>query len=205
MDLLECPVVLTSRADDQDSDRQEGSAQVDLDWRAVDPDQTQGSRSTRGGTSSSRRRCPGRAPATRGRPFRGRRQRGVVHGIPPRVLLDPPSETPPQEPQHKRGIVGSEPGLYFIGLKFLYSVSSEQIHGVERDADYISGGSLPGAACVARNDRQTINRKSEKHDGSRNWTTRYSRDRRRSVAPPPIARTGPRPEPTVQLAVSGRG
>jgi putative flavoprotein involved in K+ transport len=30
----------------------------------------------------------------------------------------------PQEPLHKRGVVDSEPGLYFIGLKFLYSVSS---------------------------------------------------------------------------------
>jgi putative flavoprotein involved in K+ transport len=45
----------------------------------------------------------------------------------------------PQEPLHKRGIVESEPGLYFLGLKFLYSVSSEQIHGVGRDADYIAG------------------------------------------------------------------
>jgi putative flavoprotein involved in K+ transport len=44
----------------------------------------------------------------------------------------------PQEPLHKRGVVGSEPGLYFIGLKFLYSVSSEQIQGVGRDADYIA-------------------------------------------------------------------
>jgi putative flavoprotein involved in K+ transport len=45
----------------------------------------------------------------------------------------------PKEPLHKRGIVESEPGLYFIGLKFLYSRSSEQIHGVGRDADYIAG------------------------------------------------------------------
>jgi len=30
------------------------------------------------------------------------------------------------------------PGLYFVGLKFLHSVSSEQIHGVGRDADYIA-------------------------------------------------------------------
>jgi putative flavoprotein involved in K+ transport len=45
----------------------------------------------------------------------------------------------PQEPLHRRGIVESEPGLYFIGLKFLYSVSSEQIHGVGRDAAYIAG------------------------------------------------------------------
>jgi putative flavoprotein involved in K+ transport len=44
----------------------------------------------------------------------------------------------PQEPIHERGIVESEPGLYFIGLKFLYSVSSEQIHGVGRDADRIA-------------------------------------------------------------------
>ncbi|CAN5665615.1 NAD(P)/FAD-dependent oxidoreductase [soil metagenome] len=44
----------------------------------------------------------------------------------------------PQEPLHKRGIVESEPGLYFIGLKFLYSVSSEQIHGIGRDADRIA-------------------------------------------------------------------
>jgi putative flavoprotein involved in K+ transport len=45
----------------------------------------------------------------------------------------------PQEPRHSRGIVESEPGLYFIGLKFLYAVSSEQIQGVGRDADYIAG------------------------------------------------------------------
>jgi putative flavoprotein involved in K+ transport len=45
----------------------------------------------------------------------------------------------PQEPVHKRGIVESEPGLFFIGLKFLHSVSSEQIHGVGRDADHIAG------------------------------------------------------------------
>jgi putative flavoprotein involved in K+ transport len=44
----------------------------------------------------------------------------------------------PQEPLHKRGVVASEPGLYFIGLKFLYSVSSEQIQGIGRDADYIA-------------------------------------------------------------------
>jgi putative flavoprotein involved in K+ transport len=30
-----------------------------------------------------------------------------------------------EEPIHQRGIVGLEPGLFLIGLKFLYSVSSE--------------------------------------------------------------------------------
>jgi putative flavoprotein involved in K+ transport len=56
----------------------------------------------------------------------------------------------PQEPLHKRGVVDSEPGLYFIGLKFLYSVSSEQIQGVGRDADYIAGKIAAG-----RNVRRT--------------------------------------------------
>ena len=44
----------------------------------------------------------------------------------------------PQGPVQHRGIVESEPGLYFLGLKFLYSVSSEQIHGVGRDAAHIA-------------------------------------------------------------------
>jgi putative flavoprotein involved in K+ transport len=44
----------------------------------------------------------------------------------------------PQGPVHQRGIVESEPGLYFLSLKFLYSVSSEQIHGVGRDAAHIA-------------------------------------------------------------------
>jgi putative flavoprotein involved in K+ transport len=45
----------------------------------------------------------------------------------------------PKEPNHDRGVVEAEPGLYFVGLKFLYSKSSEQIHGVGRDAARIAG------------------------------------------------------------------
>jgi putative flavoprotein involved in K+ transport len=37
------------------------------------------------------------------------------------------------EPKHEGG-VASEPGLYFVGLHFLYSFSSTMIHGVGRDA-----------------------------------------------------------------------
>lgn len=44
----------------------------------------------------------------------------------------------PDEPKHKNGIVDSQPGLYFVGLDFLYSKSSEQIHGVGRDAARIA-------------------------------------------------------------------
>ncbi len=42
------------------------------------------------------------------------------------------------KPIHHRGVVDSEPGLYFVGLKFLHSVSSAQIHGVGRDAARIA-------------------------------------------------------------------
>lgn len=41
------------------------------------------------------------------------------------------------EPQHERGVVHRQPGLYFIGLNFLYAVSSNMIHGIARDAKYI--------------------------------------------------------------------
>jgi putative flavoprotein involved in K+ transport len=41
------------------------------------------------------------------------------------------------EPVHERGIVRDEPGLYFVGLHFLYSLSSTMIHGVGRDAQRI--------------------------------------------------------------------
>jgi putative flavoprotein involved in K+ transport len=43
-----------------------------------------------------------------------------------------------REPNHRSGVVEDVPGLYFVGLKFLYSVSSEQIHGVGRDAARIA-------------------------------------------------------------------
>jgi putative flavoprotein involved in K+ transport len=42
------------------------------------------------------------------------------------------------EPLQQRGIVPTEPGLYFVGLEFLYSFSSVMVHGVERDANRIA-------------------------------------------------------------------
>ena len=44
-----------------------------------------------------------------------------------------------KEPLHKSGVVESQPGLYFVGLSFLHSVSSAMIHGVGRDAARIAG------------------------------------------------------------------
>jgi putative flavoprotein involved in K+ transport len=40
-------------------------------------------------------------------------------------------------PMHERG-VASEPGLYFVGLDFLYSFTSENVGGVRRDARHIA-------------------------------------------------------------------
>ena len=41
-------------------------------------------------------------------------------------------------PIHYRGVVQSEPGLYFVGLEFLYAMSSVMVQGVGRDAEYIA-------------------------------------------------------------------
>ena len=40
---------------------------------------------------------------------------------------------------HEAGVVEAEPGLHFVGLHFLYSLSSGMIHGVGRDANRIAG------------------------------------------------------------------
>jgi putative flavoprotein involved in K+ transport len=42
------------------------------------------------------------------------------------------------EPLHEGGVVASQPGLYFLGLHFLYALSSEMIQGVGRDAKRIA-------------------------------------------------------------------
>jgi putative flavoprotein involved in K+ transport len=41
-------------------------------------------------------------------------------------------------PLQDRGVVGSEPGLFFVGLPFLYALSSALLGGVGRDAEYIA-------------------------------------------------------------------
>jgi putative flavoprotein involved in K+ transport len=42
------------------------------------------------------------------------------------------------EPVHHRGVVGSVPGLYFIGLAFQYSLSSDVLPGMSRDHAFIA-------------------------------------------------------------------
>ncbi len=51
--------------------------------------------------------------------------------------IDLPLVTRRGWPVHDRGVVESIPGLYFIGLLFLYSLSSALLGGVGRDARYI--------------------------------------------------------------------
>src|SRR5438093_3817471 len=51
--------------------------------------------------------------------------------------IDVPGCDDDSEPLHQRG-VASEPGLYFIGLDFLYSFTSENVGGVGRDARHIA-------------------------------------------------------------------
>ena len=41
-------------------------------------------------------------------------------------------------PVHDRGIVGSEPGLYFVGLVFQYALASSLVGAVGRDAKHIA-------------------------------------------------------------------
>jgi putative flavoprotein involved in K+ transport len=40
-------------------------------------------------------------------------------------------------PRHHRGIVDTQPGLYFIGLEFQFALASATLHGLDRDARYI--------------------------------------------------------------------
>ena len=42
------------------------------------------------------------------------------------------------DPRHNRGVVTGTPGLYFLGLQFLYSMTSATVHGVGRDAARIA-------------------------------------------------------------------
>jgi putative flavoprotein involved in K+ transport len=53
--------------------------------------------------------------------------------------IDLPGMATGHEPPHERGVAAGEPGLYFVGLHFLYAMSSAMIHGVGRDAEHIAG------------------------------------------------------------------
>jgi len=57
-------------------------------------------------------------------------------------------------PRHESGVVAEVPGLYFVGLHFLYALSSSMIHGVGRDAarigDAVATRAVPVRSGAAR-------------------------------------------------------
>jgi putative flavoprotein involved in K+ transport len=58
-------------------------------------------------------------------------------------------------PRHASGVVAEVPGLYFVGLHFLYALSSSMIHGVGRDAARISDAVAARAVPVRSGGTQT--------------------------------------------------
>jgi putative flavoprotein involved in K+ transport len=58
--------------------------------------------------------------------------------VPDFAWIDLPVFADDGGPVHDRGIVGSEPGLYFVGLVFLYALASSLVGGVGRDAEHIA-------------------------------------------------------------------
>lgn len=61
--------------------------------------------------------------------------------------IDLPLTFDDKGPEHERGTVPGVPGLYFVGLHFLFAYSSVMIHGVGRDAKravaHIAGSQVP--------------------------------------------------------------
>jgi putative flavoprotein involved in K+ transport len=58
--------------------------------------------------------------------------------VPDFAWIDLPVFAEDGGPVHDRGIAGSEPGLYFVGLVFLYALASSLVGGVGRDAEHIA-------------------------------------------------------------------
>ena len=68
--------------------------------------------------------------------------------------IDLPALGADGEPVHDAGVARDQPGLYFVGLHFLYAMSSVMIHGVGRDAARIAG--LVAGRAATRGARATV-------------------------------------------------
>jgi putative flavoprotein involved in K+ transport len=53
-------------------------------------------------------------------------------------------------PVHDRGVVASEPGLYFVGLVFQYALTSSLVGGAGRDAEHIADHIAPATSTAGR-------------------------------------------------------
>jgi putative flavoprotein involved in K+ transport len=80
---------------------------------------------------------------------------GYHHGFP---WIDLPVFGENGEPVHELGIVKKNPGLYFVGLHFLYSMTSATLIGVGRDAKRIA------KAIASRTREGAIERSAEVYD-----------------------------------------
>jgi putative flavoprotein involved in K+ transport len=80
---------------------------------------------------------------------------GYHHGFP---WIDLPVFGKDGEPAHELGIVKKVPGLYFVGLHFLYSMTSATLMGVGRDANRIA------KAIASRTRQREMDRKGELYD-----------------------------------------
>ena len=77
-------------------------------------------------------------------------------------------------PEHQRGVADGQPGLYFIGLPFLYAMSSGFLRGVSRDAAFIARHiarhqTSHDTHCAAANGRRAL---TARHPPSRRGVVR---------------------------------
>ena len=84
---------------------------------------------------------------------------GFVHDFP---WIDLPVFDAEGQPMHERGEVTAAPGLYFVAVPFLHSVSSDVLPGVGRDARYIAKriAGLPAASDRREPGSQVMQRRS---------------------------------------------
>ena len=80
--------------------------------------------------------------------------------VPDFSWIDLPILDPNGFPKHDRVVVSSQPGLYFMGLVFLSTLSSALLGGVGRDAVHIARHIMSRQSSnPADHDRHTANRR----------------------------------------------
>ena len=78
---------------------------------------------------------------------------GYHHDFP---WIDLPVFGPDGEPDHQLGTVAKVPGLYFVGLHFLYSMTSATLMGVGRDAERVVRAIASRARLAAGKGKQRL-------------------------------------------------
>ncbi|HKR84015.1 MAG TPA: hypothetical protein VJS37_07545 [Terriglobales bacterium] len=76
---------------------------------------------------------------------------GYKHSFP---WIDLPIFDQHGDPRHDKGAVTTVPGLYFVGLHFLYAMSSASFAGIARDAERIAKAVGQRVRDAARTERE---------------------------------------------------